>query len=299
VTTRIRRAFVALLLASCVLGLATAPLRAADAEEAPALELWLDRSLPEEAAEGVEIPIGLMVWDVNGGQLMADNPPFIRLRPAAGDAEPSMVTLVEDWNGHYTGTVEVPEGGMGAFEAGFGGTACDETSCRRKEIVLPVAGVGPPPDAPLPAVAQAEILLGDTPIAGEPTRVSIVLQPNVGWSGASFATPDHVILQVREPRADVIDQVVADAGNRPLRYEAEVTLPEAKDYVFEVAEERGGRAGDVFGASIIPITAEAASTEALPAETSGGPSTDVLIVVGFAGVVALAALTLFLAMRRA
>jgi hypothetical protein len=210
-----------------------------------------------------------------------------------------MVTLVEDWNGHYGGSLVVPEGGMGAFEMGFGGTACDETSCRRQETLLPVAGVGPPPDAPLPAIAQAEILVGHTPIAGQPIAVSILLEPNVGWSGATFATPDHVILQLRKPRADVIDQVVAAAGNRLLRYEAELTLPEAKVYVLEVAEDRGGTAGEVFGASLIPITAEAASTEAVPAIDGGGPNTEVVIIVAFAGVVALAAVTLFLAMRRA
>ena len=188
---------------------------------------------------------------------------------------------------------------MSSSEAGFGGTACDATSCRREEALYPIAGVGPPPEAPLPAIARAEILVGATPIAGEPTQVSILLEPNVGWSGATFATPDHVVLQVREPRADVIDEVVANAGNRQLRYEAEVTLPEATDYVLQAAEERSGAAGEVFGTSLIPVTAEAAPTEAVPADVSGGLSTEVLIAVGFVGVVALAAVTLFLAMRRA
>jgi hypothetical protein len=297
VTARIRRALAALTVPAVLLAIAATPIRAADDD--PRFEFWLDRPLPEDVAEGIEIPIGLMVWDPAGQQLIANNPPFIRLKPAAGDAEPSMTTLVEDWNGHYGGAVVVPEGGMGEFEMGFGGTACDETSCRRQETLLPVAGVGPPPDAPLPAIAQAEILVGDTPIAGQPTAVSILLQPNVGWSGASFATPDQVILQVREPRAEVIDQVVASAGNRLLRYEAELTLPEAKDYVLEAAEDRGGTAGEVFGASLIPITAEAAPTEATPTIDGGGPSTEVVIVVAFACVVALAVVTLFLAMRRA
>lgn len=298
-TTRSRRAFGAVLVAGCVLALTTAPLHAADDEQNPPLEFWLDRPLPEDVAEGIEIPIGLMVWDVHGEQLISDNPPFVRLKPAEGDAEPSMVTLVEDWNGHYGGSLPVPQGGQGKFELGFGGTACDETSCRREEALYPIGGVGPPPDASLPSIASAEILVDDPPIAGEPVRVSILLEPNVGWSGASFATPDQVILQVREPRADVIDQVIAHAGNRQLRYEAELTLPDATDYVLQVAEERGGAAGEVFGASLIPVTAEVAPIETVPADASGGPSTEVLIVAGLAGVVALAAVTLFLALRRA
>jgi hypothetical protein len=186
----------------------------------------------------------------------------------------------------------------GTFEIGFGGTACDETSCRREEALYPIAGVGPPPDASLPSIATAEILVGDTPIAGEPAAVSILLQPNVGWGGESFATPDQVILQVREPRADVIDQVEATLGNRQLRYETAVTLPEARDYVFQVAEERDGAAGEVFGASLIPVTAADAPTEAAPV-AGDGPGIEVIIVLAFAGVVALAAVTLVLAMRRA
>jgi hypothetical protein len=294
-----RRAIATFLAGVMVLVISATPVHAADGEEDRALELWLDRPLPEDVAEGIEIPIGMMVWDRLGHALLTDNPPFVRILPATGDAEPSMISLVEDWSGHYTGTVPVPEGGMGTFEAGFGGTACDETSCRRAETLLPTEGVGPPPDAPLPAIAQAEILVGDAPLAGEPTGISILLQPNVGWSGASFATPDQLILQVREPRAEVIDEVVATPGNRLLRYEAELTLPEAREYLLQAAEDRGGTAGEVFGASLIPVTAGAAPTEAAPAISGGGPSSELLIVVGFAGVVALAAVTLFLAMRRA
>jgi hypothetical protein len=295
-TGGIPRAFGAFLAAAGLLALAAAPLHAA--EEDPQLEIWADRPLPEDVAEGIEIPIGLMVWDVQGQDLISDNPPFVRLKPAEGDAEPSTVTLVEDWNGHYGGSLPVPQGGMGTFEIGFGGTACDETSCRRQETIYPIAGVGPPPDASLPSIATAEILVGDPPIAGQPAPVSILLQPNVGWSGASFATPDQVILQVREPRADVIDQVEATLGNRQLRYEAELTLPEARDYVLQVAEDRGGAAGEVFGASLIPVTAAAAPTEA--AQVSGeGPGTELVIVLAFAGVVAVAGVTLVLAMRRA
>ena len=188
---------------------------------------------------------------------------------------------------------------MGEFEIGFGGTACDETSCRRAETLFPVSGVGPPPDASVPSITQAEIVVGDPPIAGQPTEVSILLRPNVGWSGASFATPDQLFLQVREPRAEVIDQFVATAGNRLLRYEAELTLPEAKDYLLQVAEDRGGVPGDVFGASLLPITAVAAASVGAPPNAGPWPGTELLIVAGLAGIVALAALTLFLAMRRA
>ena len=215
-TGGIRRALGAILVAACGLGLAAAPLNAAESE--PRLEVWLDRPLPEDVAEGIEIPIGLMVWDAQGQELVSDNPPFVRVNPAEGDAEPSMVMLAEDWTGHYGGSLPVPQGGMGIFEIGFGGTACDETSCRRQETIYPIAGVGPPPDASLPSIATAEILVGDAPIAGEPAAVSILLQPNIGWGGESFATPDQVILQVRESRADVIDQVEATLGNRQLRY---------------------------------------------------------------------------------
>jgi hypothetical protein len=286
-----------LLAVVAVLTLAAAPVRAADDDGR--IEVWLDRPLPDDVAVGIEISIGLMVWDVEEQALISDNPPFVRLSPASGDAEPSMVTLIEDWTGHYEGSIPVPLGGMGDFQIGFGGTACDETSCRRAETLFPVSGVGPPPDAPLPSISTAEILVADTPIAGEPTHVSILLQPNVGWSGASFATPDQLFLQVREPRADVIDQVVATPGNRLLRYEAELTLPEATDYLLQVAEDRGGAPGEVFGASLVPITAAAAASAGARATDAAGPGVEVLIVAGLAGVVGLAAVTLLVAIRRA
>ena len=57
-----RRAFRALVAAAGLLALAAAPLHAA--EEVPRLEFWLDRPLPEDVAQGIEIPIGLMVRDV-------------------------------------------------------------------------------------------------------------------------------------------------------------------------------------------------------------------------------------------
>jgi hypothetical protein len=293
-----RRALVGIITCLAVFLSAAAPLRAADDGEDRPLELWLDRPLPEDVPAGTEIPIGVMVWDTLAHDLVRNNPPFVRLNPAEGDGEPSMVTLVEDWSGHYSESIVVPDGGMGAFEAGFGGTACDETSCQSQETLFPIGGVGPPPDAPLPSIAQAEIVMDGTPTAGQPTRVSIHLQPNEGWSGETFATPDQLILQVREPRAEVIDQVPAPLGALPLRYEAELTLTEPGDYVLEVAEDRGGADGEVFGASLIPITASAAPTQAAP-DATAGPSLEALVLVGLVAFVVLAAGTLLFAIRRA
>lgn len=293
-----RRALAGFVACLALLVFAAAPLHAADDGEDRPLELWLDRPLPEDIPAGTEIPIGLMVWDTLAHDLVRNNPPFARLRPAEGNAEPSLVTLVEDWSGHYSESIVVPDGGMGAFEAGFGGTACDETSCRRQETLFPIGGVGPPPDAPLPSIAQAEITLDGTPTAGQPTRVSIHLQPNEGWSGETFATPDHVILQVREPRTEVIDLVVVPLGVLGVRYEGELTLAEPGDYVLQVAEDRGGTAGEVFGASLIPITVSAVPTQAAPGWTAGPPLEGV-ILVGLVAVVVLAAGTLLFALRRA
>jgi hypothetical protein len=291
-----RRALAGFLACLAVFWIAASPLRAAD-EDRP-LELWLDRPLPQDVPAGTEIPIGLMVWDTQAQAFVTDNPPFVRLHPAAGDAEPSQVTLVEDWRGHYAETIQVPQAGMGTFEAGFGGTACDETSCRRAETIFPIGGVGPPPGAALPTIATAEILIDGAAVAGQPADVSIHLQPNVAWSGETFATPDQLILQVREPRAEVIDQVPAMPGTTALRYDATILLPEAADYVLQVAADEGGDAPEVFGASLIPITATVAPSSE-PASTGGGPSLELLVVLALAGVVLLAGGALVFAMRRA
>ena len=98
-TGGIRPALRVLLAVVGVLAVAVAPVRAAD--EAGRIEFWLDRPLPEDVAEGIEIPIGVMVWDAEEQALISGNPPFVRLSPASGGAEPSMVILVEDWSGHY------------------------------------------------------------------------------------------------------------------------------------------------------------------------------------------------------
>jgi hypothetical protein len=294
-----RRALVAILAVEAVIAFAAVPAHAADADEDRPLELWMDRPLAEGVPAGTELPIGLMVWDTLAQDLTSGNPPFVRIQPAEGNAEPSLVTLVEDWRGHYSGSIPVPSGGMGEFEAGFGGTACDNEGCRRAEIVLPISGVGPPPEAPLPSIAQAQILVTGTPVAGEPFDVSILLEPNQPWSLQSYATPDRLFVQVREPRAEVIDRVEATPGVSAFRYRTSLTLPAAGDFVLQVAEDRGGAAGEVFGASLIPVTAKAAPTESARATESGGPDTELLIVLGFVGVVLLATGALVVAIRRA
>jgi hypothetical protein len=85
-----RRALAGFLTCVAVFWIAASPLHAADKDRP--LELWLDRPLPQDVPAGTEIPIGLMVWDPLAQALITDNPPFVRLHPAAGDAEPAQVT---------------------------------------------------------------------------------------------------------------------------------------------------------------------------------------------------------------
>ena len=68
-----RRALATFLAAVTVLVISATPMHAADGEEDRPLELWLDRPLPEDVAEGIEIPIGMMVWDRLEQALVTDN----------------------------------------------------------------------------------------------------------------------------------------------------------------------------------------------------------------------------------
>ena len=271
------------------------PLHAADSENPPWVA-WLDHPLPQDAEPGSSIEVGLMLWDNDGQEPIAHFPPFIRLHPATGDAEPSMVGLVEDWSGHYAWQIEVPAGGVGRLEVGLGGTACDANGCQRQESIYPVAGVGPPRDASTPMVAEAAIEIVESVAAGTPTEVTIRLTPNTDWAPGAFPVPDGLFLQVREPRGGVLNEVLApllDADD--LTYRVTLTLPEPGDFVLQAATGRDVVAKDEFGESLIAVAVTSPAEAPLAVNDSGFD----LLWIAIVGGLAILTLGVVIAVRRA
>jgi hypothetical protein len=273
---------------------AAAPAHAADAE-IPAWVAWLDHPLPTDAEAGSQLDVGLMLWDNESREPIAQFPPFVRIHPATGDAEPSMAGLVEDWSGHYRWTIEVPAGGLGKVEVGLGGTACDANGCQRQEQIYPIAGVGPPPDASPPMVAEATIEVVESIAAGTSTEVTIRLTPNTDWDEGAFAVPDGLVLQVRQPRGGVLDELPApllDADD--LAYRASLSLAEPGEFVLQAASTANAEAKDTFGESLIAVTVTPAPPP--PAASGSGPD---LLWVAIVGGLAILTLGVVFAVRRA
>ena len=119
---------------------------------------------------------------------------------------------------------------------GSPGPPARATAASRPRSQFPIAGVGPPPDAPLPQVASAEIQPGGAIIAGRPTQVAVVLRPKAAWEPGAFTMPDRLFVQVRIPRGATLASVpatLADAAEG--RYLATITLPDPGPYILEVA----------------------------------------------------------------
>ena len=196
-----------------------------------------DRPVLNDAAPGSTVPIGATIWDRVGRTLITGTSLVAHLHPATGKAKATEAILSSDIPGHVSGQIEIPPGGVGELDIGFLGSACTDSGCVATSTGLPIGGTGPPTGAPLPLVAAAEI---ESPpagslVAGRATEVDIVLRPNVPW-GDAFTMPDTLVLQVRVPRGPVLLDAPArliDAASG--RYRASVTLPDASQYVLQVA----------------------------------------------------------------
>jgi hypothetical protein len=233
------------------------------------LEAWLDRAAPTAAAPGTNVPIGVTIWDRTARRLAPAQSLHLWWYPATGDGPPTQATIAADWSGHGIATIAVPQGGGGRLGLTFPGTACASDGCAPTESLFPIAGVGPPPDAPLPQVASAEIQPGGAITAGRPTQVAVVLRPKAAWEPGSFTMPSRLFLQARIPRGATLASVpatLADAAEG--RYLATITLPEPGQYILEVAATVDSQGSGSFEASTARITAIPAE-EVTPAPTSG------------------------------
>jgi hypothetical protein len=222
----------------------------------PQIEIWLDRPLPAETAEGDTVGVGAMVWDRVRNQPMPGMPISIRVTggdeaaaPSAGPAASGVaggpVRTVEDWPGHVAAEIAVPAGGLGALEFGIVGDVCVNDECRLEFEPLTVAGVGPPSGAAIPAVADVTVAVDpEAAAAGEAVGIEVVIVPKVDWGPAAFPPPATVRLELRQQRGPVVDEAdAALADPAELRYSGTLVAGEPGQYTVQVsAVDADGRA---------------------------------------------------------
>src|SRR5262245_31735114 len=259
-----------------VAGGSPSPSPAASAEgserppERPPIQVWLDRELPGATHAGSTIEVGATVWDTLGNEIPRMGATiFLRAVPPGG-GQPTQAVAISDWHGHFRGSVEVPAGGLDRVELGVTGTICENDVCRPDDWIFPVAGIGPPPDAPGTSLAEARIALGGGGLrAGEPSDLSVAVHPNTLW--ASWPQPAQVVVRAREARGPnmataTLPLVDAAAGT----YEGSITIPDAGEFVLEAATDEDGGDATRFGTSMTRITVLPDSGDAVGAG-SGSP----------------------------
>lgn len=230
---------------------------AAAGETVPGVEAWLDRPLPTDARPGTSVQIGAILWSRESNAPIATSV-FVRVHPASGDGVAAEVATRQDWPGHVVAQVTVPAGGFGELEIGTTGSACTASGCVRSDALYAVAGVGPPPGAPLTTIATASVVPpAEQLVAAKALEYEVVLVPRAGWDAAAMPWPDELTLQVRRPREPVLAEAPMRLEDAPSgTYRGSIVVPERGTFVFQVALSAGDDATAVFGGSAISLDVE-------------------------------------------
>ena len=279
---------------------ASAPAPSLDPSAGPDGELgmaaWLDAPLPAAAPAGSILQVGALVFRDDQEPLVGVTLQ-LRLHPASGSAEPTFDYGHQDFAGHVVAELEVPEGGVGALDIVLPGTMCENDVCGPVETMIPVRGVGPPPDVPLSTLATT---LTTPPIealvAGRASSFQITVQPRIEWPEPGLDLPSAIWLQVRVSRGPVIQDVAANLDD-PLtgRYVVPITFPEPGEYVLEAGTRPEADGTDLLPGSLIRVTVEAL-TSPVPGpegtnEEMPGWLVPALIILALAGLLVASGVT--------
>jgi hypothetical protein len=228
--------------------------------ERPPFEAWLDRPIPVGAAPGAALDVGVTIWDALGREIPRLGATiFVQAVPPAGGGDPVRVVAIRDWPGHFRAQVDAPAGGLDRIETGIPGTVCENDVCRPDDWLIPVAGAGPPPDAPITTIAEAQIDVGGHAIAAnQPADMSVVVRPRADWENVPL--PAEIVVRAREPRGPNLATAVLPLTDRAAgTYEGAITIPRAGDLVLEAATDADGGDATRFGTSMTPVTVAAGS----------------------------------------
>lgn len=254
----------------------------------PAVEAWLDQPIPIAARPGSRIGLGIVLWDPRSKAVASPaRAIFVRVHPATTEVKPLDVSAPQNWHGHYTATIEVPDDGLGPIEFGVPGTMCDDSGCQPSDWLFPIAGIGPPPGAPVTSLATAAIDPPPAPlVAGQPIDITIRLRPNAGLDPELFAMPETLMIRAHPPRGPIVATAVltpvASAGAADAEYAGSLTIPVAGDTVLEAATDADGGDATRFGTSLTRVIVDAAPDAPVAAsgETPWLALAAVLLAVG-------------------
>lgn len=260
------------------------------------LQIWLDRAIPPGLEVGENIAIGLTVWDPRAGEMLEFGGMFVRLKPATGTAPPSEREAQPDRRvpGHLVAVLPVPEGGGGEVEVGLHGQSCDASgTCTTMDSLLPITGVGPPPDASPVDLFRAVIRPPEDPlVAGVATDIEVDVVPRVDWEPSAIHLPDQLLLIARQARGPDLANVPLLRGTATgTAYNGQLAVPDAGEVTLEVDLPADNGADEVFPGSMLRVIVFPSNDPAVaPVDgpSEGGPP--IMLVVG--GLAALAAVSL-------
>ncbi len=276
--------------------LAVAP--AAVAGELERVEAWLDAPVPTDAAPGTTVTIGVTIWHATEGTPFLLPAIVIEPYDRSDPATPlEAIQAPTDWPGHYVAEVAIPPGGLDHIVVGLPGRSCTaEGECVESIISFDEGGVGPPPEAPLPFLADLQMDLLTTPaIAGEPIDVELTLEHRAPWSRDLAPYPEELVVMLRPPRAEPLTEAVAALADPDTgRYAAAIPAPEPGDYVIDAATDPETTTGEIFTRATQRVTVEPPEAAPVPAndEAAIDPALIAAIVaavvaVGSIGIIAI------------
>ncbi len=243
----------------------------------PSVEAWLDSSLiaPTDTPPGGRVEVALTLWDPQHHALSSLDGVFARLRPATGKAAPTTADATADWPGHVVIDLESPLGGPGKVEFGVHGADGDHR--------LKIAGVGPPPDAPVADLVGAQLLpvVGDV-VAGRPFPLAVNVLAHGLWDVDALHLPDRLIVSAAHPGGPELSQAELEPSGAPgTPYTGHLTIPETGDVELTMLIPANGGEDQPIAGSTANVTVieggrvdGASSASVAPAATPAGAAAD-------------------------
>jgi hypothetical protein len=251
----------------------------------PNVEVWLDAEFTPAAVPGSVVEAGITFWDTEANALARIDGVYTLLRPAEGDAEPSVGTARSDFPGHMIVEFVVPEGGPGSIEVGVEGRVCmSDGACAKEKLPFKLAGTGPPPEADVSQLIDAQFhsIVGDL-VAGREFPVSIDVFPRGRWDVGALDFPDRIVVTaaLRGGR-DLGAEELGRRGGPGTTYAGSLTIPEAGNVTLEVAVPGDGGPDEVIASATTVVTViEAGGDAGEEPIDPGAADADVDIPLGF------------------
>lgn len=203
------------------------------------VEAWVDADfITPDAPPGGVLEAGITFWNAPGHALARVGGVTVLLRPAKGDAKPSVGTVQADFPGHVVVDLVVPEGGPGSIEVGVPAQVCKaDGTCSETLLPIPIAGTGPPPEADAADLIDATLhpLVGDI-VAGREFPITVDVVGKGQWVLDTLPLPDHLIAVVAEVGgADVATAELRPGVQPGSPYTGRLTIPETGQLSLTVA----------------------------------------------------------------